>query len=307
MSFHSYWVPQIKYIYSHIPWHICFCKISNFYPNLHTISINLNLFLLYHKLIFKILHQNPHCNIFAPTLPLYSTVYQTQWGNFILSKKISVIIPCFNATQWLPKCFLSLFKQTIGIENIELIFVDDASTDNNKTWEMLTDIERAFPESIIILKLEKNLRQGGARNIALKYASGEYLPLSWLMISVSTNYFLEAYNTAKTYNCDIVQFEYDYFTESLGNVPTGRKMSPEYIEIHSIDERKHFLITEKLTYGCWNKLYKHELIKKSNVRYAEHCIYEEPLFVYPLLFYADRIVITDKIILPLQTKQPVAL
>lgn len=212
-----------------------------------------------------------------------------------MSKKISVIIPCFNATQWLPKCFLSLFKQTIGIENIELIFVDDASTDNNKTWEMLTDIERAFPESIIILKLEKNLRQGGARNIALKYASGEYIAFVDADDFVSTNYFLEAYNIAKTYNCDIVQFEYDYFTESLGTVSTGRKISPEYIEIHSMDERKHFLITEKLTYGCWNKLYKHELIKKSNVRYAEHCIYEEPLFVYPLLFYADRIVITDKI------------
>ena len=98
------------------------------------------------------------------------------------------------------------------------IFVDDASTDNNKTWEMLTDIERAFPESIIILKLEKNLRQGGARNIALKYASGEYIAFVDADDFVSTNYFLEAYNIAKTYNCDIVQFEYDYFTESLGNV-----------------------------------------------------------------------------------------
>ena len=43
-------------------------------------------------------------------------------------KKVSVIIPCFNATKYLPKCFMSLVQQTIGIDQIELIFVDDAST-----------------------------------------------------------------------------------------------------------------------------------------------------------------------------------
>ena len=59
----------------------------------------------------------------------------TDTGDYLLTnilvKKVSVIIPCFNATNWLPKCFLSLVQQTIGIENIELIFVNDASTDND--------------------------------------------------------------------------------------------------------------------------------------------------------------------------------
>ena len=36
-------------------------------------------------------------------------------------KKVSVIIPCFNATKYLPKCFMSLVQQTIGIGQIELI------------------------------------------------------------------------------------------------------------------------------------------------------------------------------------------
>ena len=90
-------------------------------------------------------------------------------------KKISVIIPCFNATKYLPKCFMSLVQQTIGIDQIELIFVDDASTDEDATWNMLQEFERAYPESIKILKLEENMRQGGARNVALQYATGEYI------------------------------------------------------------------------------------------------------------------------------------
>ena len=88
-------------------------------------------------------------------------------------KRVSVIIPCHNAVQWLPKCFLSLVNQSMGMNDIELIFVDDASEDAGRTWEMLQDFERAYPESIMAIQLAENMRQGGARNVALTYATGE--------------------------------------------------------------------------------------------------------------------------------------
>ena len=105
-------------------------------------------------------------------------------------KKVSVIIPCFNATKYLPKCFMSLVQQTIGIDQIELIFVDDASTDEDATWNMLQEFERAYPESIMILKLEENMRQGGARNVALQYATGEYIAFVDADDFVAENYLL---------------------------------------------------------------------------------------------------------------------
>ena len=45
-------------------------------------------------------------------------------------KKISVIIPCYNVEAYIDKCVESLINQTFGIDNMELIFVDDASADN---------------------------------------------------------------------------------------------------------------------------------------------------------------------------------
>lgn len=210
-------------------------------------------------------------------------------------KKVSVIIPCFNATKWLPKCFLSLVQQTIGIEQIELIFVDDASTDNGATWEMLQEFECAYPESILILKLQENMRQGGARNIALQYATGEYIAFVDADDFVDKNFLQKTYQCAKDTDADLVQFEYDYYTEHLGAVTSGRKISPDIISIHSPKERKQFLLAEKITYGCWNKLYRHTMIQEAQVAYAEHVIYEEPLFVYPLLFYANKIVILNDI------------
>ena len=50
------------------------------------------------------------------------------------NKKISIIIPCHNSSETLDNAWNSLKNQTLGIENIECIFVDDASDDDGKTW-----------------------------------------------------------------------------------------------------------------------------------------------------------------------------
>lgn len=203
-------------------------------------------------------------------------------------KRVSVIIPCHNAVQWLPKCFLSLVNQSMGMNDIELIFVDDASEDAGKTWEMLQDFERAYPESIMVIQLAENMRQGGARNVALTYATGEYIAFVDADDFVREDFLEKAYEIARSTDADMVQFEYELYTERLGNVPSGRQVERESICLENIAQRKRFLVEEKITYGCWNKLYRRELIARAGVKYAEHVIYEEPLFVYPLLFFGKR-------------------
>ena len=203
-------------------------------------------------------------------------------------KRVSVIIPCHNAVQWLPKCFLSLVNQSMGMNDIELIFVDDASEDAGRTWEMLQDFERAYPESIMAIQLAENMRQGGARNVALTYATGEYIAFVDADDFVRDDFLKKAYEIARSTDADMVQFEYELYTERLGNVPSGRKIERESICLENIAQRKRFLVEEKITYGCWNKLYRRELIARAGVKYAEHVIYEEPLFVYPLLFFGKR-------------------
>ena len=89
-------------------------------------------------------------------------------------KKVSVVVPCYNASMYLDKCLEYLLHQTIGIENIEIILVNDASTDDGATWGLITKYEQNYPDTIIAVNLEENLRQGGARNVGVSYASGEY-------------------------------------------------------------------------------------------------------------------------------------
>lgn len=206
-------------------------------------------------------------------------------------KKVSVIIPCYNVAKWLPKCFLSLVSQTIGIAEMELIFVDDASTDNGATWELMQEFEKAYPQNVMVIHLDTNMRQGGARNAALEYATGEYVAFVDADDFVTDDFLEKAYGRAKETDADIVQFEYYYYKDRVGVMSAGKGVRDEIIVVDSVESRRRLLMEEKLTYGCWNKLYRRELVLRAGVGYAEHVVYEEPLFVYPLLFYGKKYVI----------------
>lgn len=88
-------------------------------------------------------------------------------------KKISVITPCYNVEQYIKTFLDCIINQTIGVNNIELILIDDASTDH--TPDIIKTYEQKYPDMIIAIFNKENLKQGTCRNIALDYyASGEY-------------------------------------------------------------------------------------------------------------------------------------
>lgn len=84
---------------------------------------------------------------------------------------ISIIIPCYNVEQWIDRCLSSIAEQTYPIENIEMICVNDCSTDN--TLYKLLEWEKRYPDNIVIVECEVNGRQSKARNIGLQYATAE--------------------------------------------------------------------------------------------------------------------------------------
>lgn len=157
-------------------------------------------------------------------------------------KKVSVIVPCYNAALYLDKCMEHLLKQTIGINNIEIILVDDASTDNGATWKIIMKYEQLYPDAIIAIPLEQNLRQGGARNVGLVYAGGEYLMFcdadDWLAPEAMEH----LYKRAKEYDADVVQFQMkevrDRTNDSHSDVEEGKESY--LLELNEEETRKSF-------------------------------------------------------------------
>lgn len=93
-----------------------------------------------------------------------------------LSKRkplVSVIMPVYNAGDYLVEAIDSIVRQTY--QNLELIIVDDASTDNS--WKIIRRFKKRYPRKIKTIRLQKNLNRGGdaCANLAFQKARGEYI------------------------------------------------------------------------------------------------------------------------------------
>lgn len=80
---------------------------------------------------------------------------------------ISFIVPVYNAEQYLKACIESLLHQTE--QDIELVLVDDGSTDNS------LNVIASFQDPRIKLFQQAHAGQSAARNLGLKHAKGEYV------------------------------------------------------------------------------------------------------------------------------------
>ncbi len=85
--------------------------------------------------------------------------------------KLSVIIPAYNAENYLERCVNSIIEQKMPFEDFEIIIVDDGSKDG--TYKRALEISSRYPN--ISAYTQPNQGQSGARNNALERAKGEYV------------------------------------------------------------------------------------------------------------------------------------
>ncbi len=208
-----------------------------------------------------------------------------------MQKLISIIIPCFNVGPYLERCIRSLINQTIGVEKLELIFVNDASSDN--TLEILLDYERLYPESILVVNLETNMRQGGARNIGIEYSGADYIGFVDADDWVEPTMFEKIFRYIIEEDCDIVTCDSkrDMGTESIIMGPTGK--GNQLLSIDTEEQRKSLMAKGTKGYIC-TKIYKKDFLIENNITFPEHLTYEDNFFMAFCLLYARKIYIVEE-------------
>lgn len=206
-------------------------------------------------------------------------------------KKVSVIIPCYNAENYLSHCLESLIRQTIGLENLDIICVDDASTDY--TGRLLDVMQEQYPDSIRVFHLPVNLKQGGARNVGLAHAQGEYIAFLDADDWVDVNIYEKLYGIARQYDTDIIQYPMTKYYEGVMRIEDPAQIKG-LIVLEDDEMRRLFLAGQALSCGSQTKFYKRAFLESVNVRFIEGYAYEEPSFVYPQLFYAERVYCTEE-------------
>ena len=113
--------------------------------------------------------------------------------------KVSVIIPNFNNARYIQEAIQSVLNQTL--KDIEVIIVDDCSTDNS--WEILQKLQKQDSRIKIIRNVE-NSGAGISRNVGLDIASGEFIKFLDSDDTMNLDVLEYMYNTAKKQNSQIV-------------------------------------------------------------------------------------------------------
>lgn len=199
--------------------------------------------------------------------------------------KLSVVVLVYNTEDYLEECLDSLINQTL--DNIEIICVNDESTDNS------LNILKKYARKYDNIKIIDQKNQGGAvaGNNGLKVAKGEYVTLIDSDDIVVRDAYEKMYNKAKQTNSDIVSGKpYVYSGNYLFNLVGARH--DLWDEERVVDVKKDLDIFYDVFY--WNKIYKKEFIEKNDIYMIPGKLYADAPFVFKAYLKADKItLITD--------------
>lgn len=188
--------------------------------------------------------------------------------------KVSVIIPIFNGEKYLKQCLESVINQTL--KEIEIICVDIVSTD--KTLEVLNEYAQK-DSRINIIKLEENLRYGGAKNKALDIAQGEYITFVNADDYLEPNAIEKFYETILEKDCDIVISNIKNFIEqdnALENYLKLNNLYEKYNKNSGLYEINNNI--SEFRVRAVAKIFKKDIINRFNIRFPEKIVQEDEAF-----------------------------
>ena len=187
---------------------------------------------------------------------------------------VSVIIPVYNVELYLDKCVESVVNQTFP--NLEIILVDDGSTDNSSR---LCDLWKNRDKRIIVLH-QKNKGLSGARNAGIKVSSGKYITFldsdDWLNLTTLE----QSVRLAERSNYDLVfwQMIKEYENKSIYvQGPFGSNLEFKGESMKKLHKRITGPVGDELKIpqnidsfsSAWGKLYRKAIIFENKIEFVD--------------------------------------
>lgn len=193
---------------------------------------------------------------------------------------ISVIIPCYNAEESVCLTIESVIDQTY--QNIEILIIDDGSTDNSVKF-----INNVSDNRISVISID-NQGVSNARNVGLQNAKGELLFFLDSDDLLPKTALADLYHGLKLANTDIIRGT--FVMSETDNTIKKR-------EIKIVDEYKIFLtfLNSYSFNSVWGQLIRKELVIKNNVYFNTQLVYgEDALFNMQIYKKAGKIATINK-------------
>lgn len=199
-------------------------------------------------------------------------------------KLISIIVPVYNVQEYITKCIESLINQTY--KNIEIILVDDGSTDNS--GNICDEYKKKDKRVIVVHKLNGGV--GSARNKGLDSVRGEYIAFVDPDDYVDEKMIERMYTNINKENADISIISCCYVYDTKIEYP---KKDNQYLVM---DTEEAFIKMNSFVYygvGLVDKLFKRSLF--NGLRFPNINSGEDWYVIYKVFDKANKVVYDSKV------------
>ena len=183
---------------------------------------------------------------------------------------ISIIIPIFNASNFIEKTIENLIEQEV---DKEIILINDGSTDNS--LDVIKKIENKYRCIRVINQNNKGV--SAARNSGIASAKGDYL------LFIDSDDLLEKEALKKllskyqTFDCDLILSSYKIIYDNNCIIDTFKYLDSGLYNIDSFLSKYYTLFSTRILHCIGTKLYKKSIIDKYKIRFNESLAYYEDI------------------------------
>jgi glycosyltransferase involved in cell wall biosynthesis len=201
---------------------------------------------------------------------------------------LSVIIPVYNVEKYVRSCLQSVASQTL--EGIEVIIVDDGSTDGSP--EIIREETVNNPNFRIITQENRGLT--GARNTGIEHASGRYLAFLDSDDFIDPDMYRHLIELAESHRADLVKCGIVHFMDHSKEVIEHNLDYPEFQEITSKERLMRDFLEKKVARVVWNGVYHSRLFRET--RFPEGVNFEDAYITPEMLLKAEKFLYTPQLL-----------
>lgn len=193
--------------------------------------------------------------------------------------KISLIIPVYNAAQYLRQCLTGVIQQSL--KNIEIICIDDGSTD--ESLQILR--QYAARDNRITVLQQKNAGAGAARNLGINCADGEFIAFMDADDFYPDSEVLHTlYRTARKHNVlicggSVQQLQDKRIVSDASALETGYVFTADGLISYS---------DYQFDYGYWRFIYQRQFLIENQLYFPDYLRGQDPPFFIKAMILAQN-------------------
>ena len=217
-----------------------------------------------------------------------------------MGKKVSVIIPMYNAARYITHCVDGLLAQTY--RDLEIIVVDDCSTDDS--YRLCKETYGA-EDRVTVLQQDENGGPAKARNTGMKAAKGDYIAFVDCDDAILPDAFEKLCAVAEETDADVVhtigclipvveQMPDDLFSvdeaDLFVNIQDNEPPKERHIVAEDTQTRVDEWLAHKYQGNVWGKLFRRAFLEENHITFADLKLSEDQIFCFACLLLSKTYV-----------------